>query len=145
MAKPKVTGRWTSDSPGGVLTLRDGKGKPLPRLVVVTCGWDGDIGEILTILIRGTRDGRIPARPVTRYIVQAAKADRIFLAAMARRDMQAAANRLYAIGRLIIGGGVKPVNADSTAARKGGDRRALRDVQGKDRVYEDFTTDPPPK
>lgn len=141
-----LTTRTTSSPPVGTLTWTNGRG--VPSSVVVRCGWEGEIGEILTILIRGTRPGVhpvIPARPVLTFIVQAATRDPIFLAALARRDAQAAANRLYAIGRLIIQGGIKPVNAPSTAARKGGDRRALRDTMGADRVYKQFTTDPPPK
>jgi hypothetical protein len=113
--------------------------------VTVSAGWSGLIAAIVEILNRGTRDGRIPARPVIQYITNRALSDSIFLAAVARQDRQAAANRLYKIGLSIIQGGVKPVNAPSTAARKGGDRRALRNTRGKDRVYKMFTTTPKPK
>ena len=117
----------------------------------VSAGWRGEIGRILQILAVDSRR-RDPnggpmrvGRPVAEYIMAAAMQDRIFLAMIARQDRQAAANRLYKIARGIIQGGVKPVNKPSTAARKGGDRRALRHAAGADRVYQDLETDPPAK
>lgn len=123
----------------------------LPVSVAVSGGWNGEIARVVEILAAGTADGRIPARPVMALIRMAALRDKRFMTAIARGDRQAAAVALKRIARAVIGPGVKPENAPSTAKAKGGDRRALRDVtprgrgkhrRGRDRIYKDFKTDP---
>lgn len=127
------------------------KGLQIKTELKVSVGWRGSIAAIVAILTKDSKR-RDPSggpmrvgRPVDEYIFEAAMRDRIFLHMVAKQDRQAAANRLWKIARGIVQGGVRPVNKPSTAARKGGDRRALRNESGADRIYENLETDPPAK
>lgn len=112
------------------------KGKE-PDPVSLTVGWSGRLGEIVTILSRGSAKNNLPARPVGELLL-ARFADSPAL----NRAMLRGGKRVRQLGRRIVlqtlGPGVKPDNAPSTARRKGGDRRALRNVRGRDALYRQF-------
>lgn len=112
-------------------------------LISVSCGWEGEIAEILEIHMTGSRDGRLPKRDVLGRISERLLEDRVFLDAIAGGDEARAHARMREVAVEIITPGLYPDNAPSTAARKGGDKRALRNAQGgegHDRVLRDFQT-----
>lgn len=116
--------------------LRDG-------LISISCGWEGEIAEILEIHAMGSRDGTLPKRDVLARISEQALEDRAFITALGLGDDAKAKARLEEIATEIITPGLYPDNKASTAKRKGGDARALRHADGgdgHDRVLRDFRT-----
>lgn len=103
--------------------------------IVLVVGWEGELARIAGILERGTRDKRIPARPVLERIRKLAERDTRFIRALAAGNAEAARQRLEEIARRALERGVPPPNAPSTARRKGGDDRAWRNVKGADALY----------
>lgn len=126
--------------------------KKMPSLPVVEVGWpeDGPGGPGLAMIARilqlGTKDGRIPPRPVLASVATAHKDEiqrrvRTAIEAYARGDAHVGRKILEALAewlgvqvRNALGVGVPPPNAASTIARKGQDF-PLRNPDGADALY----------
>jgi len=140
----------TPASPLSALRLRLRKVPPVYPVVVV--GWpaDGpggpDVARIAAILMAGSADGRLPARPVLDRVLAEhgpalkrafAQASAAYLegdARKARGVLEGLARRLGDAVRNALGVGVTPGNAPSTIADKGYDW-ALRHPEGTDRLW----------
>lgn len=105
------------------------------EVIVLEVGWEGELARIMNINAAGSKDRTLPARPVLDRIKRIADRDQRFIKALAAGNAEAARARLEEIARGVLERGVPPKNADSTAARKGGDRRALRNERGADALY----------
>ena len=110
-----------------------------------------EFAEIVRINFFGTRDGRIPPRPLLEEAYEIARADieRIDLlsetiAGRGAQAMRARAKLLEAAVRKILNNGVPlEANAPSTVTAKG-DNRPLRDPRGKDRFLTELVARPAP-
>lgn len=113
----------------------------LPERIVVTVGWQGRLGEIVSILAKGVNKPgrpRMPARPAGLLIRAALAVDAELSAALGSGDTQAAERLAREITRDVLRPGIRPVNAPSTTKRKGGDKRALRNARGRDAIFKLF-------
>lgn len=140
----------------GELAKRLGAAAKAPAQTVVV-GWPEDgpggpeVAEIAAILMLGTRDGRIPPRPVLDRVLVARRADVLAAGRQigalrlrgdsegARRVLEALAKSLEEDVRARMAAGVKPDNAPSTVARKGVNL-PLRDPRGPDRLDRHLTS-----
>ena len=138
---------------GGIAALRKRlQAARVVQLPTVFVGWPEDgpggkeVARIAQILMAGSRDGRIPARPVLdrvalerRGAIQ--RASTAAVAALVRGQPAAARSILEALAsdlegwvREALEDGAAPPNAASTIARKGFDY-PLRNPGGEDRLF----------
>lgn len=121
------------------------KGKALPTPVKLTIGWEGRLGEIVAILERGGKmrhagkavsyAGNLKPRPARALILARLEKSQPLNRAMLKGDHAAVERIARRIVEAVLAPGVKPINRPSTARRKGGDRRALRNTRGRDAIF----------
>lgn len=116
------------------VTVRKGKDKPLEPLTL-SVGWQGRLGEIVSILERGNPAGNLAPRPLRAVV--AARLDRsaALARALTKGDRFTAERIARRIVAAVLAPGIKPVNRPSTTRRKKGDRRALRNTRGRDAIF----------
>lgn len=114
------------------------KGKAVLEPLSVSVGWGGRLGEIVAILERGSPKNNLVPRPIRAQIDARLSGSRELARALARGDRDLAERVTRRLVRAVLEPGIRPPNRPSTAARKGGDRRATRNVRGRDAIYRQF-------